>query len=342
MSHAALAHSLVAAHADRIEQFARLYGVLASEVAAHGTESDEAHGAHRRLGARIVEWETTDQQAERADIVVLSTEDRQALVRDTARAINAAERQAHGLPERAREHEVVRSLRKFHSHFPAELPRASLVRLRRSAKRAANIEKLGGPGFLLGSEAEVLLGALESATAPIAPPEVEFDSENGFHATLAWGLEACLVRDPGAVGVANLGLGVSPSVIGLLGLAGEKLDAEYDQWLRLASPSHPFGRYPFVPSGRLGDGTAERRVRGDLDSTGPIGWATPAEAATLAQSLSGATNEHGDLASELQRSSARIQSTAARGQAVIGWIEYLPPEAEGQPKWFVELEADRG
>jgi hypothetical protein len=50
---------------------------------------------------------------------------------------------------------------------------------------------------------------------------VEVDVEARFRFTLLRGLEAALVREPGAVGGKDLGLGTSPSVVEILGVAGQ-------------------------------------------------------------------------------------------------------------------------
>ena len=44
---ATVAHSLVAAHAERVPELARLYGLLERAVAASGADSDAARAAHR-------------------------------------------------------------------------------------------------------------------------------------------------------------------------------------------------------------------------------------------------------------------------------------------------------
>jgi len=329
-----LAHTLVAAHANRVHELAQLYDLLAQAVATTTLDSDRTKNAHLTLGARVREWEAEDFRAELADVVTLSSEEREALACDTSRALRDAERHAQGLPMEASEHEVVRSLSEFHIAFPSALPRASLVRFRRSAARRTRLEELAGPAFLLASEARVLLSVLEAGTAPVAPRDVDFDADAGFHTTFARAIAACVLSDAGALGIADLGLGTSPALAALLGVEGEDLDEVHARWARFAASSHPFARYPYVPHARFGDGSAARRVRGDLDSTGPVGWAGPDDAATLARDLFAAARAHPSLASTLEAASARVEATAGHGQAVLGWIEYLPAEAEGQRQWL--------
>jgi hypothetical protein len=141
-----IAHSLLAAHADRVTELARLYGVLERAAMAHAPAS-----AHRALSARIVEWEVADARAEREDVVSLAAEERERMSDAVDRAIADAERHAEGLSAQADEHAVVSALRRIRGAFPRDLTRAALARFRRSAARRERIAALGGPAFLLGS-----------------------------------------------------------------------------------------------------------------------------------------------------------------------------------------------
>lgn len=87
---------------------------------------------------------------------------------------------------------------------------------------------------------------------------------------------------------------------------------------------------------------ATRPVRGDLDSTGPIGWAVGDDVTTLARDLAGAAASQASWAAELGAASWRVQAAAHAGHAVIGFIEYLPPRAEGLRKWLTEPDANDG
>lgn len=342
MDPALVAHSLVAAHDDRLQELARLYGELEHAVTAGSANGGAAREVHRTLRARIATWVAADLAAELRDVVALAADERGALLRETRRALAHAERHADGLPATAVEHAVVASLRQIQTGFPTSLTRAALVRVRRSVARLARLEVLGAPHFVLGSEAGVLLGAFESATAPAAPLAIELDPEDGFHRTFAWSLEACLILDPGAAGAADLGLGTSPVVSTLLRTDGDDPDELYERWLGSLDPSHPFARYPYVPRGRFCSTSPEREVRSDLDSTGPIGWATAREAAILAGDLRAIAGEKPAFASELQAVAERVTAAADLGHAVIGWIEYLPAEAEGRRTWLTDPEADLG
>ena len=55
-----VAHGLAAAHADRVQEVARLYGLLERAVAADGVDGDAARSAHGVLSARLREWEGDD------------------------------------------------------------------------------------------------------------------------------------------------------------------------------------------------------------------------------------------------------------------------------------------
>lgn len=334
MDQPVIAHSLVAAHADRVLDLVRLYGLLEAAAAAGGADGDLARSAHRSLGARIVEWETADLHAERSDLVTLAADEREAMRRDVGRALAHAQQHAEGEAPDGDEHAVVRGLQAVHAAFPATLTRAALVRFRRSAARMARIEALDGPSFVLGSEASVLLSALESATAPIAPGEVQFDPEKGFRDTFAYALEACVIREPGAAGASDLGLGTSPAVAALLGVTAGDLDAIYDRWLDSAAQLHTFAPYPYVPRGRFCVSGAGGAVGDDLAATGPIGWAARDDVAVVARDLAEAARANARFAPELEAAVERVESAARQGHAAIGFIEYVPPPSEGWRKWF--------
>jgi hypothetical protein len=337
MDPASVAHTLVAAHADRVPELARLYGLLERAVAAAGADGDPARDARRTLGARIVAWTGADWEAERRDIVTLAAAEREGMVRSLERAIPHAERWAADMPPAAREHAIVRSLRQLQTELPAALPRATLVRFRRSAARLERFEALHGPAFALGNEARLLLRALEHGIEPIPPPDPDFDPGDDLRATFAWALDACLICETGASRGVDLGLGTSPAVGALLGVAGEDLHALNERWVQSADPSHPFARYPYVPRGRFCTVSAGGPVRADLEEAGPIGWAAAGDdAAVLARDLAAVAGEQPAFAAELRAASARVQSAAARGHAVIGLIEYLSPEADGRRHWLVE------
>jgi hypothetical protein len=329
-----IAHSLLAAHADRVQDLVRLYSLLESAAAATDAGGDAARSAHRSLGARIVEWEAADLHAERREVVTLAPDEREAMRADVARAIVHAQRYAADSPADEDDQAVVRSLQQIHAAFPATLTRAALVRFRRSAARMVRIEALDGPTFVLGSEASVLLSALESASAPIAPGEVQFDPAKGFRDTFAYALEACVIREPGAAGAADLGLGTSPAVAALLGVTAGDLDAIYDRWLDSAAQLHTFAPYPYVPRGRFCAAGAGGAVRDDLDATGSIGWAAGDDVAAVARDLAAAARANARFAPELQAAVQRVESAASDGHAVIGFIEYVPPQSEGWRKWF--------
>lgn len=329
MDQPVIAHSLVAAHADRVLDLVRLYSLLEAVAG----DADVVRSAHRALGARIVEWEVADLHAERRDMVTLPPAEREAMRRDVARAVAHARQYAEGEGPGGVDDDVARGLQAIHDAFPATLTRAALVRFRRSSARMARIEALKAPPFVLGSEAGVLLAALESASAPIAPDEVPFDPETGFRGTFAYGLEACVIREPGAAGAVDLGLGTSPAVAALLGVTAGDLDAIYDRWLDSAAELHTFAPPPYVPRGRF-CANASGAVRGNLDSTGPIGWAAGDDVAAIARDLAAATAAHTPFAPELRAAAERVDAAARLGQAVIGFIEYVPPQSEGWRKWF--------
>ena len=338
MDPAILAHTLVAAHADRVQELARLYGLLEPAVDAGGVNGDAMRTAHRALSARIVAWHGIDMEAERQDVVALAAWEREELLRDIDHAIPAAELVLDDLPPTAEEHDVVRSLRQMRAALPTALPRAALVRFRRAAARLDRLEALHGPAIIIANEAGLMLRALASGTTPIPPPDPAFDPGDDLRATFAWGLGACVIHEPGASGGVDLGLGVSPMVAALLGVAGEDLDALNGRWVQSAAPSHPFARYPYVPRGRFCSVTPAGPVRGDLEAAGPIGWAAGDDVAALARDLAAVAGEQPAFGVELRAASLRVELAARRGHAVIGLVEYLSPEAEGHRDWFVDPE----
>jgi hypothetical protein len=81
-------------------------------------------------------------------------------------------------------------------------------------------------------------------------------------------------------------------------------------------------------------------VRPDFEETGPIGWAAAGEVAELADDLAALSAAQPAFAPELRAVSARLQAVSRRGDAVIGLIDYLSPEADGESRWFADLEGD--
>jgi hypothetical protein len=37
-----------------------------------------------------------------------------------------------------------------------------------------------------------------------------------------------------------------------------------------------------------------------------------------------------------------VEAAAQRGHAVIGLVEYLPPESDGERQWLIDMEANHG
>jgi hypothetical protein len=299
MEPATVAHTLVAARADRVSELARLYRLLERAVVGGGADGDGARRAHRALGARIVEWNGIDMEVERRDVVTIDAAEREEMLHTLRGAFALSE----GYLE---------------TPIPTSMPRADLVRFRRSAARFQSLQGLGAPALIAGNEARLMRAALESSTAAIPPPDPDFDPGSDFRATFAWGLEACVICEPGAAGGADLGLGTSRAVAALLAVTGED-------------------RYPYVPRGRFCTISAMGPLRGDLESTGPIGWAAGGDVAILARDLAGVADQQPAFAAELCAVSERVESAARQGHAVIGLIEPLPPETDGERTHLVHL-----
>lgn len=294
MQPALVAHGLVAAHATRVVELARLYGALDRAVVASGVESAVARDAHAALSARVGEWLVADVEAERRDMVTLTAAERDSMLRDIDHTIPAAD-------------------------FPTALPRAALIRFRQSAARRRRLEALGAPGVIIGNETGLLRGAIESGIGPIVAPQLAFNPERGFEDALSWGFDQCVICEPGASLGVNLGLGASPSVAALLGVTGED--------------------YPLVPRGRFCGVSPSRLVRAGFEGTGPIGWAAGDDMGALARDLVAIAADQPAFAPELHALVDRIAAASRRGYAVIGLIEQLPPEADGEPRWFAGPDA---
>jgi hypothetical protein len=331
-----VAHGLAAAHAERVPELARLWGSLERAVTAGGADGPEARAAHAALSARFGEWVTADAEAERRDVVTLTADERDAMLRDIDHALPAAEAIAGELPPADEVHDVIRSLRELRAAFPTALPRAAAVRFRRSAARLRKLEALGAPAMIIGHEPGVLLEAIESGLGPIAPRPLSFIPERGFEDAFFWGLDACVICEPGASQGVNLGLGTSPALAALLGVAGEDHGTLHERWVEAAAPSHPFARHPFVPRGRFCTVRPAALVRADLEETGPIGWAAADEVGALARDFAAVASAEPAFAPELRAVAARMEEVSRRGHAVIGWIEYLSPEADGESRLFAE------
>ena len=79
-------------------------------------------------------------------------------------------------------------------------------------------------------------------------------------------------------------------------------------------------------------------VRADLEETGPIGWAAGDDVSALARDLAALAGDQPAFAPELAAACHRIEAAFRRGHAVVGLIEYLSPEADGEMTWFSDLE----
>jgi hypothetical protein len=188
-----------------------------------------------------------------------------------------------------------------------------------------------------------MLGALAAATTTLATEAIGFEPAEGFHATLVRALEACVMRAPGAAGARDLGLGTSAALPALLGLPAAGLRDAHVRWCETAAPSHPWARFPLVPRGRFGTMHEARVVRGDLDSTGPIGWAAGDDVRLLASALAAEAARvpvAGAPSAHLRAVAERARRVADEGHALLGFIEFLPPEADGQRQWLVDPECD--
>src|SRR6188768_3250885 len=87
MRPAIVAHTLVAAHAGRVAELARLHDQLERAVAAGGAHGAVARAVHRALCARIIEWNGIDLEAERRDVVPIAAAEREAMRHTVGRAI---------------------------------------------------------------------------------------------------------------------------------------------------------------------------------------------------------------------------------------------------------------
>jgi hypothetical protein len=291
---------MVRAHGVRTREFASLFGALDEAVLAAGATSERARAAHAALTEVVCAWIAADIRAEQDDLVSIAGEQHAELQRAIERLKAYAGDQAS-------------------FHVPPAIPRGVLAKLGRCLARFTSLQELRAPEILLHNEAGLIRDVLDwqHDLESIAP--VRFDPDKGFEATFAWALDACISREPTKSGARDIGLG--------------------EDALQLRDPEHPWARYPFLPKRTF---ACTRRVCAMLnhfEDTGPIGWAAGEDLRDIVDRLRELSS--GERApSQLGALADRLEDADRDGHAVIGWLQYLTPEAEGRRLWLVEAEDD--
>ena len=213
--------------------------------------------------------------------------------------------------------------------LPPALPRAVLVRLHRSLERAARLEALQGPWIILRGEAELAVEILDwQGTGAVASPAS--GGEGGFAATFGWALYACLIRQPGAVGGVDLGLGDVPRSARTLAADPRAIEALDARWRETPERTHPWARHPLVPERAFALPRRGRLVPCDEEGTGPFGWVAGDAMVGFAQCIRELAEPDAALAARLAAVAAHVDDVHQRGHAVLAWLQPMPPEAEGR------------
>jgi hypothetical protein len=224
--------------------------------------------------------------------------------------------------------------------LPTRLPRAVLAKLRRGLARFVRLENLGAAKIFLRNEARLVLDVLDwqRDLGSIAP--ARFDPDEGFESTFAWALDTCIIREPTRMGARDMGLGEDVLRVCDLVTDVNSLGIVHEHWLETLDPEHPWARYPFVPRQRFGCGHRDCLVRHYFESTGPVGWAIGEDLRLMAHSLRELSSREEALTWQLRGMADRLEAADRDGNAVLGWLEYLSPEAEGDRLWLVASDED--
>ena len=331
---------MVRAHAGRTREFADLFGSLDQAILAAGTDGEHALAAHRALTDTVCRWIAADMRAEHEDLVSLTTEERAELQRAIRRLLPYVDEYAADAAAKRPDGHVHQALEQASSGVPTELPRAVLAKLRRCLARFVRLEALNAAEVFLHNEARLVSDVLDwpHDLEFIAP--MPFEPDKGFESTFAWALDACVSREPTRIRARDIGLGEDVVQVRDLILDAESVDTLHERWLKALDPEHPWTRYPFVPRCKFACNRRDCLVRNYLEDTGPLGWAVGEELRTIAQSLRELSRRERAATAQLRALADRLEDAYRDGDAVLGWLEYLAPEAEGHRLWLVDSDED--
>ncbi len=329
-----LAHSLVAARADRVRDFVQAYSQLAVTVAARPIKAAARVAAARRLLLLLSTWDQDDHRAELTDMVELIGDD---LERVRAGFRNALE--YLDLVDDTDRINVEAALRGALEKVEP-IPRVWARRLNRCIRRLQRLRELDGPAIILRNEVVLIARQLTDwRIPPAAYEESPLWLDGGCEGLLRLGTEACLLRDESGSKGVDLGLGCSHVAGDLLALRRADLDRLVD-----ASTTGPDGpalenvvqavaAFPFVPSGRMHElGPSFVAVRNHGEGIGPIGWAAGEDVRIVADAYA----EQGSK--ELARVGENVRRLYRDGAAVLGCLELMSPESDGHRNWLVSAD----
>jgi hypothetical protein len=335
-----LVHSMVLAHASRTREFAELFGSLDETVHAVGPESERARVAHQVLTEAVCRWVAADIRAEHEDLVSITPEERAQLQRDLGGMVPYAGEYAPDDAEEGSARHARQVLEQASLGLATTLPRAVLAKLRRCLARFTRLEDLGAARMILHNEARLVVDVLDWQRQLTSIAPLRFDADNGFESTLFWSLDACVIRAPTKTGARDIGLGEEVVQVRDLGVDVNSLGVLHERWLETLSPDHPWARYPFVPRKKFACSRRDCLVRHCFESTGPVGWAAGEDLRLIADSLRELSNREKGLPSRLRALADLLEAADRDGHAVIGWLEYLSPEAEGNRLGLVAPDED--
>lgn len=328
-----LAHTLVAADPARLEALAARYGAMTDSHVESGPSSLAAEAAWRALLALLDGWRADDHAASLRDMVELSSADEARVVAAARSLLDAVK-----WLEPEEQAEIVPILERARSGV-GRLPRIWARLAVRSSARAGRLLRVDAPAFTLGTEARILSRALDGwqAPPPLSGDTVEWHRAGSL---LYDGLMLSLTTDDNDEHP-DVGLGVSPAVLPIVGVRQWALE-------RLEQYSFADGSCPsleaqlsavaeptLVPPGRFhSHGPGVLAVRDHFEGTGPIGWATGPQLDRFVEQFVGLRSLRPRWAAELRAAKARLQAVAAAGQGVVGLLELLDAESEGQRAIF--------
>jgi hypothetical protein len=332
-----LAHSLVAAHSDRVSAFAARYAEMARRVSATGPDSPESSNAQLEIMRMISVWNRLDREAELDDMVELVGDVRVTTQRGLQRALHYTDLLDDD------ERDQVEPILRSSLEVLAPMPRAFIRILQRCIARLHRLEELQAPTILLANEGRLISRALSNWKTPPPLWEGPVDWTNGCTRLLWFGTKAMTIAEPSGRRGADLGLGRTRAVDELLGLADDVYDRLLDPMH--AGPDGPplesveprTGAYPLVPVRRFHDlGPAFLEVRDHDEMVGPIGWADGDELVRLAEGYVDLARRHPSHERSLARVATNLRTAHDAQHAVLGCLELLTYESDGARRWLVD------
>ena len=325
-----LGHALVAANTLRLQAFVEGYAQFAEGTFNADSTAEESYTLLQDL---FYSWEVEDHTHALADVVTLAGE-----------AEGRTKRALKSVLDYLGEDASMRSSILILTGALTEtltLPRVRHVQLQRCLQRFQRVLQLRGPGFVLFREAEFIATQLEGWKQ--APERVAHTWCEGSSFLLLDGLLGCMLRDERGIRGAHLGLPLSPRIHDLLPMeqGGWQQVLEHSLSQSLETHCAAVAAFPFVPRGRF-------HTRGPLfslvpdhgEGTGPIGWALGEELSELKTAYEALARKHPEQAAQLREIANQIERVQERGEAVLGCLELMTYEGDGQRNWLVHPNED--